>query len=286
MKTFIYLTKLNTQELYCLSSSCKKEAEEKYREIEEKLRREMEKKLRREEAGRQKEAEEKSRKEAEQEIERLKEEQRQAEERQAVIKKQEEEHAARKRKKMAVIFSVAAIVCIGVFFVVSKVIIPLMKQGEYKNLAEFPPVKFEGHTYAIFNFVEDLELETFDECEDFCESIGGHMAVINSPEENEFLFDYCLSKNRENSFFGYTDQGTENRWRWVDGTPRGYENWSVDPKQPNNKGGREHYAQFYGDKKDGTWNDARFGDQSWRFLCEWEEELSIYRIIAYIWEKE
>ena len=102
------------------------------------------------------------------------------------------------------------------------------------------PLEFNGHVYAIYNF-HDLGLKTFDECEEYCKKMGGHLAVIDSEEENTAVYQY-------QSEVVYT-------------------NWA--PGQPNNKTGNEHYAQYSGDEG-GTWNDAEFGSGSWRFLCEWE----------------
>ncbi len=128
------------------------------------------------------------------------------------------------------------------------------------------PLEFNGHVYAIYNF-HDLGLKTFDECEEYCKKMGGHLAVIDSEEENTAVYQYLSSNDREHTFIGLTDQDEEGDWVWADQSEVVYTNWA--PGQPNNKTGNEHYAQYSGDEG-GTWNDAEFGSGSWRFLCEWE----------------
>ena len=143
----------------------------------------------------------------------------------------------------------------------------------YVQADESMKLCFEGHAYVVFNYV-DLNLESFDQCEQYCEDHGGHLAVIDSQEENDFLYNMLTSKGYILAFFGYTDEDEEGVWRWVDGSSNGYTNWCQDPDhtQPNNKGGHENYAQFYSETTDGSWNDAAFGKGTHRFICEWEPE--------------
>ena len=139
--------------------------------------------------------------------------------------------------------------------------------------AEFGPVKYGNHTYAIFNY-KDLGLYTWMDCEDYCEGHGGYMAVINDDEENTWLYNYIRSCDLRVAMFGYTndDYYTNGPWTWVGGYSD-YTNWADG--QPNNganssSGDPEPYAEFYKDSSIGTWNDASFGANTWRFICEWD----------------
>ena len=152
---------------------------------------------------------------------------------------------------------------------------PIAKANKYIDLASKPPIEYKGHAYALFDFKKVGVSKNFQECVAFCERLGGHMATINNKHENKRLYKYSKGKDGDsNAFFGYTDEGHEGDWRWVDGTPDGYENWwqkgEGDENQPNNRDNKEHYAQFYGKKKDGSWCDAEFGSGSYKFICEWE----------------
>nr|XP_021518293.1 C-type lectin domain family 4 member E isoform X2 [Meriones unguiculatus] len=50
-----------------------------------------------------------------------------------------------------------------------------------------------------------------------CSDMGAHLVVINTLEEQEFLF---RTKPKKKEFYiGLTDQVVEGQWRWVDDTP-------------------------------------------------------------------
>ena len=75
---------------------------------------------------------------------------------------------------------------------------PRMKDLTVKN----------GHAYAVSG-----DLLTWKDAEKACEEMGGHLAVIESGEENDFI---CRLINSENkgwyTAFGYTDEKNEGRW--------------------------------------------------------------------------
>ncbi|MBR5294130.1 MAG: hypothetical protein IKU31_05080, partial [Oscillospiraceae bacterium] len=108
--------------------------------------------------------------------------------------------------------------------------------------------KFNGHTYQIYNCAP-----TWDEAKAHCEALGGHLATITSQEENDYLYHFIGSRNVTNAFFGYTDEAEEGTWVWVNGETSDYTNWHSG--EPSNSNKKEHYAMFYKDFKDGTWND-------------------------------
>ena len=148
---------------------------------------------------------------------------------------------------------------------------------------------YNGHTYAFYD-AKEYNLETYDEVSSFCRKQGGHLAVINDEKENNFLYVLAV-KNYEDTtvFFGYTDKDREGTWEW-DGQKSDYTNWtqSADWDLPDNgagwggseKDGGEDYAEFnydknpeYGQPNDGTWNDAKFMENTTIFICEWEYDM-------------
>ncbi|XP_030177457.1 C-type lectin domain family 4 member E isoform X2 [Lynx canadensis] len=65
-----------------------------------------------------------------------------------------------------------------------------------------------------------------------CSNMGAHLVVINTQEEQEFLF-YAKPKRRE-FYIGLTDQVIEGQWQWVDGTPFTEALSFWDEGEPNN----------------------------------------------------
>ena len=125
-------------------------------------------------------------------------------------------------------------------------------------------------------------MNSYREVEDFCRSMGGHLAVINDNDENGFLFETLQNSFSTTAFFGYSDHEQESVWVWSDQTSA-YENWTNYGKwdQPDNGieyGGDEDYAEFNYERgksilpNDGTWNDAPFRQNTDIFICEWEYE--------------
>ena len=126
---------------------------------------------------------------------------------------------------------------------------------------------FNGNYYYIYSDV----CGTWEEAADYCSSLGGHLAVISSQEENDALFQYLAQCGYETAYFGYSDAENEGEWVWVTGESNSYSNFrSTEP----NGGRNENYAEFYWKFDDGTWNDGNFktGTQSdtRNFICEWE----------------
>lgn len=148
----------------------------------------------------------------------------------------------------------------------------LFQKAKDCDTYEHEPVQmYDGHVYAIFNIRKE-GLNSFQETERWCETRGGHLAVINSEEENEFIYQYVLDSGLKLAFFGYTDEKEEGGWEWVYGESD-YTNWADG--QPNNGANNENhkdedYAEFYRKNSDGTWNDAIFAVNTHRFICEWE----------------
>ena len=131
---------------------------------------------------------------------------------------------------------------------------------------------YNGHSYFIYDYHHE-GLTSWDDCVAFCTERGGYLAVIESQEENDFIYKYVQESNHESVFFGYTDKDHEGNWVWVNGSESTYTNWNTG--QPNNganngNGETEHYAQFDQTPEDGTWNDAPFGRNTYYMICEWD----------------
>lgn len=128
---------------------------------------------------------------------------------------------------------------------------------------------YNEHSYYIYDSI----YETWEEAEMYCESLGGHLAVINDENENIALYNYMKDKNFENCYFGYCrSYDNENEWVWVCGLESDFTNWSDG--EPNNERGVEKYAEFYWKSPAYEWNDGDFvhgtNNDKATFICEWE----------------
>ena len=150
----------------------------------------------------------------------------------------------------------------------------------YEPVVEEPSVNipfsnilgYNGHTYFAY---ETSAIDTYREAEEYCESLGGHLAVINDDDENTALYDYVFKHlGLPSAYFGLSDENQEGSWEWIDGTPYSYENWRSG--EPDNLRGVEDYALFYYKDAAYTWNDGDFGKDPTTgtviFLIEWETQ--------------
>lgn len=132
---------------------------------------------------------------------------------------------------------------------------------------------YAGHVYEFYTLPES-EWEsgpiTWEQAERRCEWKGGHLAVIESQAENDYLYAAMKQKGYENACFGYSDKETEGSWKWVNGMQSAYTNWHSG--EPNHQNGNEHYAMFYQKFEDGTWNDGNgLIDADCAYICEWDD---------------
>ena len=132
---------------------------------------------------------------------------------------------------------------------------------------------YAGHVYEFYTLPES-EWEsgpiTWEQAERRCEWKGGHLAVIESQAENDYLYAAMKQKGYENACFGYSDKETEGSWKWVNGVQSSYINWHSG--EPNNQNGDEDYAMFYQKFDDGTWNDGDgIIDVGCAYICEWDD---------------
>ena len=131
----------------------------------------------------------------------------------------------------------------------------------------------EGATRIGNNYYKIYQLDdirTWPMAKEYCESLGGHLAVITSDSLNDELYDLCLKNGYQTAFFGFSDTDTEGHWRWVTSAQPGYRNWG--PSEPNSGNYAEDYAMFSTSEKNGTWNDSDFGYETTAFICQWGDD--------------
>ena len=133
-------------------------------------------------------------------------------------------------------------------------------------------IQFNGSHYKFYGIqdVTSNSTATWEVASQFCQSKGGHLAVICSQEENDFLFQQMKSLGYNNALFGFSDKEVEGTWKWVNGTQSSYTNWHYG--EPNHQASYEHYAMFYEKYTDGTWNDGSgIINRNCVFICEWDD---------------
>lgn len=99
--------------------------------------------------------------------------------------------------------------------------------------------------------------------------MGAHLVVINTWEEQEFLF---RTKPRRKEFYiGLTDEVVEGQWRWVDDTPFKESLSFWDAGEPNNIALVEDCATMRDSSNSRkNWNDVPcFFKMPW--ICEMPE---------------
>uniref|UniRef100_H3A069 C-type lectin domain-containing protein n=1 Tax=Latimeria chalumnae TaxID=7897 RepID=H3A069_LATCH len=102
--------------------------------------------------------------------------------------------------------------------------------------------------------------------EDNCSSLGAHLIVITSREEQEELIQQHV---RVPYWIGLTDQGSEGSWRWVDGTPYNHPISFWIESNPNNRAGNENCGTVGGwsGYRALRWNDHNC-ESSLNRICE------------------
>lgn len=131
----------------------------------------------------------------------------------------------------------------------------------YSSLIPTATIEYHKTKYELYN-----KKLTWKLAKEICENKGGHLAVIDSSEENQVLTD--LSSSLSNYvWIGGTDEGSEGNWYWVNGDSFSFTNW--DSSEPSNSNGNEHFASLLG--RTGKWNDAANDNQFISgFICEYE----------------
>ena len=146
-----------------------------------------------------------------------------------------------------------------------------------RGAANRPPAdaaEFHGKFYKLFP-----HQLSWHQAQQRCLELGGHLAVVKSEDENQFLMSLMKGHGISVVWLGASDEKVEGSWFWVDGEPLRYSNWN--PGQPNNKQNLEHYMiMIAGNAEavargavDGKWHDqpdVAIVRWSPGFICQWD----------------
>ncbi len=141
-------------------------------------------------------------------------------------------------------------------------------EGASAQIIPEDAVEYNGHAYSVFHN-EDM---SWDEAQQYCLSMGGHLATISDKNENAFIYQYITSRDIRSAYFGLSDPHSDNNWQWVTGEPVDYTNWNEG--EPNSD--LENYGMFYYGFSDDKWNDGNVEgtvETQRNFICEWDQPL-------------
>ena len=128
--------------------------------------------------------------------------------------------------------------------------------------------EFNGHVYKIF----DSNGMHWDDAKYFCSSMGGHLAIAETREENNFLKHLAKINKRENTRFGcYLGGIGDNKGfvRWINGKIILYSDWAKNQPQYNN----DNFRLILD-----AWNDYKWSliakdsttTYGYGIICEWD----------------
>ena len=149
------------------------------------------------------------------------------------------------------------------------------KKKAMKSKARIPKnaVKWNGHHYMLFD-----NRGSHSRAEKTCQTMGGYLVRIQSPEEQKLIKQIAKRAKNEMSqrmnterFPSYwidgTDEEKEGVWIFSDGTPMERFYWHPGYYDIDKS---KNHIEFYG--HEGTWNDnPATTDYVDGFICEWDE---------------
>ena len=143
------------------------------------------------------------------------------------------------------------------------------------------PVPAGAVAFGSSHYLFIRRVMSWQEAKQHCESLGGHLPIVTSRAENNFLRDMLKREitggdRKEAIWLGASDAQQEGAWKWLDGSPVTFNVWG--PNQPNNKQNSEHYAILWrggvNPSAAGDWCDQPLkSDQHTVYcVCEWDAQ--------------
>ena len=131
------------------------------------------------------------------------------------------------------------------------------------NFSEYFVFDGNGHTYKAMQ-----QRLTWQSAKDMCEAKGGHLAVVSSPAVQSFLETFISDPVW---IGGYSPDGSNTNWKWVDGTPFTWANWATG--QPDNTGETGIQIGVGSSWSGGKWNNWT-ATAACYYVCEWDTDIT------------
>lgn len=141
----------------------------------------------------------------------------------------------------------------------------IINAEESKRVKIEDRVEFNGHGYAIFD-----KPMSWTDAKAFCESLNGHLAVITSADEQDFIERLVKTSSKTSFWLGGYELGHDN-WKWITGETWNYTNWKFG-QLDHSYGETENYLGLW---EGNEWNDftnnaTGSSVESMGIICEWD----------------
>ena len=119
-------------------------------------------------------------------------------------------------------------------------------------------IKYKGHHYHVFSDIG----KTMEEAQQFCESMGGHLAAVGDDEMNERMYRLINDSGYDNEYFEKFGH-----YRMIPNEPVTY----VKADQESNSEEEVFYGLYYWNYKNLTEEGTTDGTGGNAFVCEWDK---------------
>ena len=135
----------------------------------------------------------------------------------------------------------------------------LINQADVSDYVFIPKeaIKYKGHHYLVFSDIG----KSMEDAQQFCESMGGHLATVGDDDKNERLFRLINDSGYDNESF--EKEGYD---RFIPNEPVTYEKAVSD----NNSDEELYYGLYYWNYKNLKEDGSIAGTGGNAFVCEWD----------------
>lgn len=119
-------------------------------------------------------------------------------------------------------------------------------------------IKYKGHHYLVFSDIGN----TMEDAQQFCESMGGHLAEVGNDEMNERMYRLINDSGYDNEYFEKFGH-----YRMIPNEPVTY----VKADQESNSEEELFYGLYYWNYKNLTEDGTTDGTGGNAFVCEWDK---------------
>ncbi len=132
------------------------------------------------------------------------------------------------------------------------------KEDSTRSFIPKEAIKYNGHHYHVFSDIG----RTMEEAQQFCESMGGHLAAVGDDSKNERLYRLINDSGYDNEYFE-----KYGNYRMIPDEPVTY----VKADQESNSEEDVFYGMYYWKYKNLTENGTTDGTGGNAFVCEWDK---------------